>query len=119
MRLKLVQFALFLVIISLFTLDIHSQIVKDNETIVGVLKGKVKDSVSLKPIEYVQIKLLSAIDSSVVSGIYSNEKGEFELTKLPNGKFIVKLFFLGYSTKFIYNISISQKVLILHNSNIR
>ena len=109
MRLKLVQFALFLVIISLFPLDVHSQIVKDNETFVGVLKGKVRDSVSLKPIEYVQIKLLSAIDSSVVSGIYSNEKGEFELTKLPSRQFIVKLFFLGYSTKFISNISISQK----------
>ena len=79
-----------------------------NEQNKGVLIGKVIDSLNSKPIEYVQIKVLNDKDSITISGIYSNEKGEFELSGIPFGKYLVKVSFLGYSTKFFNSIEFNS-----------
>ena len=79
-----------------------------NEQNKGFLIGKVIDSLNSKPIEYVQIKVLNDKDSITISGIYSNEKGEFELSGIPFGKYLVKVSFLGYSTKFFNSIEFNS-----------
>ncbi len=74
----------------------------------GVLTGKIFDTLTSKPIEYVQVKVLNELDSSTINGIYSNVKGEFELGSIPFGKYILKISFLGYETKFYSNILFSN-----------
>ncbi len=75
----------------------------------GVLSGELVDSVTLKPVEYVQIKILSKIDSTVVAGIYSDVVGQFNLDQITLGNYLVKISFLGYKTIFINNVEFNSQ----------
>ena len=105
-KLQTVLFNIFIFCALLFSNQTISQEVKGNNK--GIISGKIIDTLTLKPIEYVQVKVLKLIDSTAINGIYSNDKGEFELGQIPNGTYILKLSFLGYETKFISPIQFSE-----------
>ena len=102
--LKYIYIILFYLI---FTTESFGQIQKNGVINSGILKGNVIDSVSNLPVEYVQIKLLSSIDSTTISSIYTDVKGDFVLTEIPFGPLFLKIYFIGYTTKVITNISFS------------
>ena len=73
----------------------------------GSVYGVVRDSVSKKPLEYVSVKVLSLPDSNLVTGIYTDEKGVFDIEPLPYGKYFLKFSLLNYkkmsSENFVLN----------------
>ena len=75
----------------------------------GRLSGKVSDAGG-KPISYANIILLNASDSSLVKTELSDEKGEFDLTPIANGNYVVKVMLIGYQT---YN---SDKLTVSDNT---
>lgn len=91
----------------LCSFGIFSQENRSNESKIGILTGSFIDSISQKPIEFVQVRLLKTTDSSFVTGIYSDTNGGFYLDKIPLDQYIAKISFLGFKTIYT-NLSFSQ-----------
>lgn len=75
---------------------------------IGSLDGQVFDSISRKPIEYVELRVCKQTDSSVVSGIYTDENGKFVLEQIPLGNYFIRVNQSGYKEKIIRNIQLTQ-----------
>ena len=65
----------------------------------GSLRGRVVDARSGENIEYANIALLKAADSSLVNGTVSESNGSFRLTA-PYGRYLVRVTFIGYDAYF-------------------
>lgn len=76
---------------------------------IGKVSGKVMDEQTGKPVEYATVALLLAMDSSLVSGAVTDEKGRFSMEELPMGRFIVSSEFMGYDTYYSEKIGISPR----------
>ncbi|MFN8286591.1 MAG: TonB-dependent receptor [Chitinophagales bacterium] len=69
----------------------------------GVLKAKLTESGSSKPLEFANIQ----IEGTTLGGI-TDEKGEAEITDIPAGTYNIKLSCIGYQPKSIFEIEISK-----------
>lgn len=65
---------------------------------IGKITGIVYDSVSQKPLEFATVSVFSLKDSVLVGGIITDEKGKFEIEKLPVGRHRVTINYMGYET---------------------
>ncbi|MHB1688123.1 MAG: TonB-dependent receptor [Ignavibacteriaceae bacterium] len=89
--------------------DKNNGILGNTKIISGIIKGKVIDTSTKKNIDYANISLFSAKDSSVVNGTVSNSKGEFIINDVKPGKYYAKVSFIGYKTTVLTNIFITSK----------
>lgn len=64
----------------------------------GQAIGKIVDSQTNSGVELATISVLNLKDSSLVGGSMADEKGKFIIENLPNGKYWLKISFLGYNT---------------------
>ena len=71
------------------------------------IKGKVIDIETDGPLEYATVSLFSSQDSTLVTGVITDMKGEFSLKTKP-GKYYVVIQFMGYEPKTI-NINLKEK----------
>ena len=94
--------------IILFTTLIFDVFSQKNNLNYGNIKGQVKDSTSSSPIEFSQVTLFKSIDSSVVSQQFSDDKGSFYLDEIELGKYFMKISFLGFDSKVIRDINLSD-----------
>jgi hypothetical protein len=62
------------------------------------IRGKIVDGVTNKPLDFVNVALLKVADGAPATGVVSDEKGNFELPRVPNGKYLLKVSFVGYNT---------------------
>lgn len=69
------------------------------------IKGRIIDAKSQSPVEYASAALFSIRDSSLVAGSVSDANGNFEIKKVPQGKYQLRIAFLGYETRIIKDIS--------------
>ena len=77
----------------------------------GRISGKVYDSHSGQPVEYATVAILKVSDSSLVTGTVTEPNGAFS-TNVANGRYLVRISFMGYHT-FFY----PKQVTIGNNSN--
>ena len=75
----------------------------------GKMSGVVLDSVNSLAVEFANIALYSATDSTLVTGAITNEIGEFALTHIPEGEYYLIVYFIGYESKIVKNIEVQQK----------
>jgi outer membrane receptor protein involved in Fe transport len=67
----------------------------------GHLIGKVVDEKSNSPILYVTVSLQNILDSSLVSGVITDEQGRFKIQNIILDKsYLLKFSFIGYKTYF-------------------
>ncbi len=85
---------LFIMLISTFS---FSQMKKEYLPKPGKVSGKVIDKVSKEPLPYVNI-IIRDTAKKVLTGGITNEKGIFNVPKIPLGKNIVEIQFIGYKT---------------------
>lgn len=85
----------------------------------GIVSGKVIDSKTEQPMEYVAFKLYSVKDSQLVTGIYTDAEGKFTLEQLPYGTFYGKLIYIGYETKLFEDIKLSSSMKVANLGTIR
>lgn len=64
------------------------------------LSGKVQEAGENIPVEGASVRLLSAADSTLVKGTTTDRTGDFVLTNVPVGKYIVSCSFVGFVTGF-------------------
>src|ERR1700693_374222 len=94
----------FIISFSLFHLCSYSQ--QNNSMNPGKITGRVKDSLSQKPIEYATITVFLKGNTKPVNGGTTNNKGFFSIENLAVEKYTLTIGFVGYKLKTISNISI-------------
>lgn len=73
----------------------------------GELNGLVVDGVTSEPILFAPVTLLNQ-DSTLITGMMSDELGAFSLKGIEFGDYIVKVDFIGYKARFI-DVSVSSE----------
>lgn len=63
----------------------------------GQVIGKVIDQASNKGVGFATVGVMHAKDSSIVTGVLSQENGDFSIAQLAAGKYILKINFVGYA----------------------
>jgi hypothetical protein len=63
---------------------------------IGNLSGKIRDKTTSRPVEFANIELFSATDSSFIAGTISNTEGNFNIVKLVTGQYFVKINYPGF-----------------------
>ncbi|MCL1868654.1 MAG: TonB-dependent receptor [Paludibacter sp.] len=63
------------------------------------ISSSVFDQTNGGAMEGVGVRLMAAKDSAYISGAQTDDKGEFSLTKIPDGRYIVEVSFIGYVTQ--------------------
>ncbi len=84
----------------------------------GMIKGKVIDNQTKKPVEYANILLFSYRDSSMKAGVITNTNGIFTLDNLHFDKYYLKVNFIGYKTKLIPDIKVTPQSPTVYLGNI-
>jgi hypothetical protein len=74
----------------------------------GVIKGRVTDS-NNQPIEFATAALINYKTNKLEKGQVSNNKGEFMITKVNPGEYILAITMVGYAKTETEKISINQK----------
>lgn len=79
---------------------------RTNKTISGI----VLDSSTSSALPFANITLHLKSDSSFVTGASSDAEGKFELNKIKDGEYFVKISFVGYNTKFISDVNLNKNL---------
>ncbi len=95
-----------LILITIFTLHGQNQQWQGFE---GRISGKVLDSLSRTPMEYVNLVLINKRDSSIAGGTITRVTGEFALEKLSAGRYDLSISFIGYKTKVFKDLMLTPK----------
>ena len=61
------------------------------------IRGKIVDATTQAPLDYVNIALVKPNTETPTAGVVSDEKGNFLLPNVPNGKYTLKITFVGYN----------------------
>ncbi|MBE7175712.1 MAG: TonB-dependent receptor [Mucilaginibacter polytrichastri] len=72
----------------------------------GRISGTVVDSVTSKPVEFATVTLISAASGKPVNGSVTDDEGGFQLSKVEDGAYSLKIAFLGFADKTVGGISI-------------
>ncbi|GAA4303828.1 TonB-dependent receptor domain-containing protein [Nibribacter koreensis] len=74
----------------------------------GKITGTVTDSSSNKPVEFATIALVNSATGKTVDGTVTDEKGRFSLNRIANGTYKLTISFIGYDTKELAQVTISD-----------
>jgi len=72
----------------------------------GVITGKILDAALEKPIEFANVILFNAKDSTMVTGATSEARGNFQIDKIQYGNYYIDIQFIGYKKKRVRNLEI-------------
>ncbi|HEX8279303.1 MAG TPA: carboxypeptidase regulatory-like domain-containing protein, partial [Segetibacter sp.] len=95
----------FTLIILVVTAFFSASVAGQNKT--GKVTG-IAQSADGKAIEGTTVTLLKAKDSSLVKVALSNKTGEFELEKIADGKYLIKLSAVGFAPAFTKSFELSE-----------
>jgi len=73
-------------------------------SIVGKISGTIIDSLSKKPMDYASVGLYRSGGKSPITGVITDEKGNFKLNNIHPGTYKITITFIGYPTKTIDNV---------------
>lgn len=65
----------------------------------GTISGRVIDAQTQLPVEYSNVVLLSAVDTTVITGGITNSNGYFSLPQIPFGSYLLDVRFIGYKDR--------------------
>ena len=70
----------------------------------GVILGKVISANTNTPLEYVKVKVLKSLDSSYVTGQYTDIEGKFNIEGLTYTSYLLQITFAGYDTIWVSDL---------------
>ncbi|HZW63189.1 MAG TPA: TonB-dependent receptor [Flavobacteriaceae bacterium] len=88
---------ILLALLSVFTLS-QAQNSTSDLLKLGTITGKVVDATLNEPLPYVTVVVKNQ-NQETLTGSISDDKGEFKVTNLPEGKLFVSIQFIGYKTQ--------------------
>jgi outer membrane receptor protein involved in Fe transport len=75
--------------------------VSGGSSIVGKISGTLIDSVTKKPLDYASVGLYRSGGKSPITGVITDEKGNFKLDNVHPGSYKLSISFIGYPTRVI------------------
>jgi hypothetical protein len=63
---------------------------------IGRISGKIVDAAKSTPLEYSSVTIKNLKDSTIILGSLVDEKGFFEITKIPLGAYELTVSYVGY-----------------------
>ena len=75
----------------------------------GTVDGVVMDSTSRQPMEYVNVILYAANDSSQVTGTITNKHGRYRIQDVNPGQYFLAANFIGYAKTFVNDIQLTSR----------
>ncbi|WP_062544359.1 TonB-dependent receptor domain-containing protein [Rufibacter tibetensis] len=73
----------------------------------GKITGKLQDATTKQPVGFATAALLASSDSSIVASALVEGDGSFVLTPVAEGRYHLKISFVGYSTRVMPNIQVT------------
>lgn len=67
----------------------------------NIIKGKLIDSLTTEPLAYASIRLESKSQENIIKGELADEKGSFSFVGIKDDKYVIRIEYVGYRTKFI------------------
>src|SRR5690606_6674167 len=61
------------------------------------IRGKIVDESTNRPLDFVNVALLTEGNPAPTTGVVSDEDGNFYLPNVPNGKYTLRISFVGYN----------------------
>lgn len=80
--------------------------------------GKILDGITNKGIGYATIEVLRDKDSSVLMGVLSKGNGDFIIDRIPSGRFILRIDYIGFNSAF-HSFILTPKDSILDVGNFK
>jgi len=111
MKFKMIRLSVFL-LLNLFIITTYGNAsfgVTDADDKTGIVKGKVLNVSTQKPMEFANIALYNVADSSLITGTITAQDGEFEMRNLSFGEYYMEVNFIGFGKTEIDNVSISKE----------
>ncbi len=62
-----------------------------------IIKGKIIDANTQEPLDFVNVALYKPDTETPAAGVVTDDKGNFVLPQVPNGKYTLKVSFVGYN----------------------
>lgn len=81
---------------------------KKSDDKIGIITGRVNDSISHTALEYATITLYDKDDPKPIDGTTTNGSGRFQLTNIAPGSYTLVAEFIGYNS-FTITISVSER----------
>jgi len=99
----------FYILIALFcfALSAHAQfgVGGGGPTTTGRISGTIIDSLTKKPMDYASVGLYRSGGKSPITGVVTDEKGNFKLDNIKPGVYKLAISFIGYPTKYIDQVT--------------
>jgi outer membrane receptor protein involved in Fe transport len=76
---------------------------------IGIIRGKIVDDETKKPMEYVSVRIFRSRDSSLVNGGLTDNQGSFEIKNIPFGRYYAEIKFIGFKTKIVDSIFVTLR----------
>lgn len=92
---------LIVILCSFFTAHAQLGVGGGGPTIVGKISGNVIDSLTKKPMDYASVGLYHSGGKSPITGVITDEKGNFRLDNVKPGNYKLVITFIGYPNKTI------------------
>lgn len=80
------------------------------------IKGKLIDSLTTEPLAFATLKLESKQTKSLIKGELADDKGSFQFVGLKDDKYVIKIEYVGYKTKYV-EISSNNNLSMIRLSN--
>ncbi|RCH53694.1 TonB-dependent receptor [Mucilaginibacter hurinus] len=96
------RFYILTVFICYFFTGVKAQgIPTGGPAIVGRISGTVIDSATKKPVEYASVSIYRSGGKAPITGVVTDDKGNFKLDNVKAGSYKIGFTFIGYPTKFV------------------
>ena len=102
------RFKIGVLLLLFFLFSNYSKAQQHDNPIGATVTGKIVDSLTLVPVEYASLSLLNQEDNKVVNGNTTDDKGEFVLTGVAEGRYKLLIYFVGYKTGSKNNIMVGK-----------
>ena len=74
----------------------------------GTITGRILDNGTSQPISFASVALVNASDTSIITGVITDDNGSFQLNGVPFGKYNLKVSFMGYKPVIVQNVELSR-----------
>ncbi|MCC8425692.1 outer membrane beta-barrel family protein [Mucilaginibacter sp. UR6-11] len=95
---------LILIICSVISAKAQFGVGGGGPSIVGKISGQVTDSITHKGLDYGTVSLFRSTGKSPITGVLTDDKGNFQLDNIHPGVYRLEVTFVGYPTKVISNV---------------
>jgi outer membrane receptor protein involved in Fe transport len=85
----------------------------------GIIFGKISDSKTTDPLEYVSVRLFNQVDSSLVTGAFTTQNGKFNFERIANGNYFIRLSLIEYEDFLVPDITLSASLKIINLGTLR